>query len=426
MKTCSLTQGKVGKAAAYILLFSVIATIIDTGAYLSLSRSQEIHAIEDRVVRTGDSYIGNIVSSIRVNDTQQVQQQLVGMHQLPDMQYLELRLNNGAQLTEGKTPTGDTLTRQFPLVYASGQDTTDYGILRVVTSVEQVHSNLLDAVPATLVTHGTRIFLVAGAVFFIFYYFTTQHIEAISTSRKEAEATLKKTSDQLQNEQGRRVEAERLACVGEISASIAHEIRNPLYSIINSAALLENNKISPREKSEVANIINSESRRLQRILDDFLDFARQRPPELVKDNIIEVLQEVIDSVLRSSSHAGLIQRSIEFHTDVCYALYDPDHMRQVSWNLLQNAVQAMPDGGVLTVRTSQTDDAVCVTIANTGASFPGLILPQITRPFVSGRPNGTGLGLAIVQRILTQHQSDLSIRNLDNDGAEVSFRLKRA
>jgi signal transduction histidine kinase len=101
-------------------------------------------------------------------------------------------------------------------------------------------------------------------------------------------------------------------------------------------------------------------------------------------------------------------------------------MRQVSWNLLQNAVQAMPDGGVLTVRTSQTDDAVCVTIANTGASFPGLILPQITRPFVSGRPNGTGLGLAIVQRILTQHQSDLSIRNLDNDGAEVSFRLKRA
>src|SRR5690606_27935712 len=154
--TCGLTHGKVGKAAVYILLFSVIATIIDTGAYLSLSRAQEIQAIDDRVARTGDNYIGTIVSSIRVNDTRQLQQQLAGIHQLPDMQYLELRLNNGALLTEGKAPAGNTLTRQFPLVDASGQDAIDYGILRVSTSVEQVHEKLLNAVPATLATRGLR------------------------------------------------------------------------------------------------------------------------------------------------------------------------------------------------------------------------------------------------------------------------------
>lgn len=244
------------------------------------------------------------------------------------------------------------------------------------------------------------------------------------TDQKASQDALLRAATKLHEEHGLRLEAEQLARVGELSAHIAHEIRNPLYSIINSAALLEQDQLTPEERSDVIHIVNAESQRLQRILDDFIRFARQSPPSLAIDDIVALVKQVVDLVCTDPGRSSQVEIKMEFHADTCYARYDPDQIRQVLWNLLLNALQAMPEGGVLSVNTIQSGDKVCITITDTGNGIPEKILPKVMEPFVTGRRNGSGLGLSIVERILIQHHSKLLIDSRRNSGTEVRFCLE--
>jgi len=244
------------------------------------------------------------------------------------------------------------------------------------------------------------------------------------TDQKASQDALLRAATKLHEEHGLRLEAEQLARVGELSAHIAHEIRNPLYSIINSAALLEQDQLTPEERSDVIHIVNAESQRLQRILDDFIRFARQSPPSLAIDDIVALVKQVVDLVCTDPGRSSQVEIKMEFHADTCYAHYDPDQIRQVLWNLLLNALQAMPEGGVLSVNTIQSGDKVCITITDTGNGIPEKILPKVMEPFVTGRRNGSGLGLSIVERILIQHHSKLLIDSRRNSGTEVRFCLE--
>ncbi|MHB8549490.1 MAG: histidine kinase dimerization/phospho-acceptor domain-containing protein, partial [Acidiferrobacterales bacterium] len=154
--------------------------------------------------------------------------------------------------------------------------------------------------------------------------------------------SLQRISEQVLNEHEKRTNAERLACVGELSASIAHEIRNPLSAVINSVKLLDHSNLPAADRAQAITILNTESLRLQRILNDFLDFARIRESRLLEADICAVIEEVI-SLIRQHPQAALVRANMECDACPCRTRHDPDQLRQVIWNLMLNAVQAMPE-----------------------------------------------------------------------------------
>ena len=235
--------------------------------------------------------------------------------------------------------------------------------------------------------------------------------------------SLQRISEQVRSEHEKRTDAERLACVGELSASIAHEIRNPLSAVINSVKLLDRSNLPVSDRAQAIAILNTESLRLQRILNDFLDFARIRESRLLEDDVCALIEEVA-SLIRQNPQAVAVRVEVECDACPCRARHDPDHLRQVVWNLMLNAVQAMPEGGNLHVRVERAGRIVRISIADNGCGIPDHLLDKIVRPFVTGRKHGTGLGLSIAQRILMQHGTSLSIVSHVNVGTEISFDLE--
>ncbi len=245
------------------------------------------------------------------------------------------------------------------------------------------------------------------------------------TAQKQTEEALANTTRQLQDEHDRRLQAERLACVGEISASIAHEIRNPLSSIINSLELLGNEKVTEEERGNVIEIVDDETRRLQRILEEFLNFARLKPAEISPHDAATLLRETVEAFsLNNENSDARTEIKLDLHAGSRKVSCDGDQVRQVVWNLMLNAVQAMPAGGTLTVFTDESGDRLRVGVRDTGAGVPAALRDKLTHPFVSGREDGTGLGLSIVQRILVQHGTELHIDTESGSGTEMAFDLK--
>jgi|GEM_PF-1170839 len=239
-------------------------------------------------------------------------------------------------------------------------------------------------------------------------------------------ASLQRTSHQARMEHEKRTEAERLACVGELSASIAHEIRNPLSAIINSVNLLSRGDLKRNDHEQVIDIVNAESERLQRILNDFLTFSRIPQSDM---QAIELCRLVRDTVTLLSNDPDIPDNvNIQTHLPLtpCMGHVDKDQVRQVLMNLILNGVQAMPGGGTLTVEIVPEQGYMNIRIIDTGIGIPDALVDKVIRPFVTGRKNGTGLGLSIVQRILMQHGSKLDIVSHPDTGTEMSFSLQTA
>lgn len=235
--------------------------------------------------------------------------------------------------------------------------------------------------------------------------------------------SLQRTSAQVHSEYRKRTEAERLACVGELSASIAHEIRNPLSAVINSVKLLERDDLARGDRGQVVTIIDNETHRLQRILSDFLDFSRIREPQFQESDLCQLVQEVAHLVEHDPRAAERIKVLIEDSEPSCRARFDTDQIRQVLWNLMLNAVQAMPDGGEIRVGWTRSDYGVKIWVRDTGYGIDENFVGEVTKPFVTGRKSGIGLGLAIAQRVLMQHGSRLMINSRAGEGTKVSFEL---
>ncbi len=227
----------------------------------------------------------------------------------------------------------------------------------------------------------------------------------------------------LERENSRRLKAERLAGIGEISASIAHEIRNPLASIVNAIELLRREKTSAKNRAEAIEVATTESHRLQHILTEFLQFAGQQPAVCTRENINELISETVVSMQMSLDPKRAVSIDKLFFQDPCYVVCDRVQIRQVLWNLMLNAVQAMPDGGALSIVTCVQGDKICVVVSDTGHGIEETMRDEIIKPFVTQRENGTGLGLSVAQKILVDHGTELSIYSSAGEGTEVCFNL---
>ncbi len=216
------------------------------------------------------------------------------------------------------------------------------------------------------------------------------------------------------------VEHERLVALGELSAIVAHEVRNPLGAIFNAVATLRR-FVEPNASAQtLVTIVAEEANRLNRIVDDLLDFARPASPLFQPVPLEQLLQEAVRTATSGEPHVR-VEWALE--PDVPLIPVDERMMRQAFLNLALNAVQAMPQGGTLRVsaRRCPEQPGALVEFSDTGLGIPPEVRERLFKPFFTTKATGTGLGLAIVQRTLDAHSGRIHIDSPPGGG--TTFRL---
>jgi len=219
---------------------------------------------------------------------------------------------------------------------------------------------------------------------------------------------------------------DRLAAVGRLAAAIAHEIRNPLTSIAGSVSMLSGVPEMNEEHRRLLDIVTRESQRLNAIITDFLAYSRTKQFHFSKVDLIELVEDTLtlmDHRMTAEKTGILIER--RFHTSDAAVIADGDKIKQVFWNLCENAVRAMRDGGTLTVTVEPMRDDWQVSVADTGTGMTPQQVEKIFEPFQSNFEGGTGLGLAIVYQIVQAHEGKVWARSKQGQGTTFVLRLRR-
>ncbi len=274
--------------------------------------------------------------------------------------------------------------------------------------------------------------------------------DSASRARSRADEMLillRDTSDEraFDDEMRRR---ERLASIGELSAGVAHEIRNPLTGIANCAQVLRDRIPADDPRLRFVTIILDEAARLNRIVDSLLTFARPPRPQLRESDLAGVVQRSHDLEKDRLAAAG-IAMDVRLRGKIPPIYIDPEQILQVLLNVIRNAAESMPAGGKLILecflirrrphirrgvgqrRTDRFrpvgDDPaatyVQIRVSDTGRGIPQDVLPRIFDPFFTTRPKGTGLGLSISQSIIIEHGGFISVRSVEGRGTTVSIDL---
>jgi len=235
------------------------------------------------------------------------------------------------------------------------------------------------------------------------------HQAAIAMDNARLYHDLRQSHDDLLDAQAELVRKTRMAAMGEIAAAVAHEARNPLGALTNCLQLLRGNPALTGEDAELLAIMQSECKRLNDIVSDFLTFGRPRPPQLAPLDLQELVEETWSLLKKDDRCPASIGFECRFDPALPPVLGDRDQLRQVFWNLFLNAVQAMRDSGTLGVETHAMRAEIEVRVCDTGPGITPAVLERVFEPFVTTKSGGTGLGLAIVRRIVEDHRGRIDV-----------------
>jgi signal transduction histidine kinase len=240
---------------------------------------------------------------------------------------------------------------------------------------------------------------------------------AIFYERARAEEEKASLQDQLRH-------ADRLATIGQLAAGVAHELNEPLGNILGFAQLAKKSSdLSPRLERDLKNI-ESASLNAREIIKKLMTFARQLPPQKTLVNLNDLVNDGLYFFDARCVKAGVeLVRGLA--ADLPEITVDPGQINQVLVNLVVNAIQAMPEGGTLTVETWATDEDVCLRVKDTGAGMTKEVSDKIFLPFFTTKDidEGTGLGLAVVHGIVTSHGGKIMIETVPGKGTQFQVRL---
>ncbi len=239
---------------------------------------------------------------------------------------------------------------------------------------------------------------------------------------KRGEGIIQKRAMERLRLKERLAHAERLSSMGEMAAGISHEIRNPLGIIRSSAELLKKKiaKIDPQ--NTFPDIIVEEASRLNRIITDFINYAKPREPNMTLCRLEEIIDKNITFLEAQNKEQGcVIKKNFQNHLPEIMA--DSTMLYQSFLNILINAMQAMPDGGRILVEISSNDHWVTVHFDDEGQGIPSENLDKIWDPFFTTKDQGTGLGLGIVKNIVESHGGGVQIVNRPVRGTRVTIEL---
>jgi signal transduction histidine kinase len=271
---------------------------------------------------------------------------------------------------------------------------------------------------------------IGGEAMEILDFFLVGLVAGILADRERRQKdSLKRTTTQLdtvykelQQSFERMKRSERLSAIGQLSAGLAHEIRNPLASIGGATAILRKNSESAERREEFLEIIEKECLRLNRLLTNFLDFARPRLPQYQLADVGPILESVIGLAAHSVGRQP-IQLRTDIAPDMPAIKCDPEQIKQVLLNLTINSVQAMPDGGEIVLSTRVDGSRVVIEVKDQGPGISPENLDKIFDPFFTTKDTGTGLGLSVAHQILSQHGGILNAKNNSDRGATFSLFL---
>ena len=221
---------------------------------------------------------------------------------------------------------------------------------------------------------------------------------------------------------------DRLAALGELSAGVAHEIRNPLGIIKNSAQVLQDKfKDKDTKSRELSKFIIEEVDRLNKVVTNFLDFARPQKPNLTGRKIAPIISRALE-LMQSEILKRKIKVANKHEDNLPPVLADEELLAQVFLNIISNAIQAMPDGGRLMVSSKSGagsyKDLVEISFTDTGCGIPAQDLDKIFNPFFSNKEGGVGLGLSIVHKIVESHGGKISVHSRAGEGTTFTIHLK--
>ncbi len=228
----------------------------------------------------------------------------------------------------------------------------------------------------------------------------------------------------------RMFEGEKWVSLGKLAASVAHEIRNPLVAIRGLVEVIGEDLTG--ENARHVRVVIGEVNRLNRVVEELLQLTRPEKAELKRNSLAELLEELLLLVRHEAErHRVVIRR--EWSDGAYHATIDPEKVKQAFINVMLNAIQAMPQGGTLTISLKQTpwpglpedDDrhAIVVEFADTGHGIPREMHDKVFDPFFTTRPQGTGLGLAITRKIVDLHQGQIKLQSEPGQGTRVQILL---
>ena len=218
---------------------------------------------------------------------------------------------------------------------------------------------------------------------------------------------------------------DRMATLGRMAAGIAHEIRNPLASIAGSVKLMQSISELDEDQAKLITIVSRESERLNKLASDFLLYARDQRFEFQRVDVVNLLEETLLMVEHHPRFSSAIHIDRKLPRRPINMLADADKLRQVFWNICDNSLKAMPDGGTLTAQTEEVGKRVRVVLGDTGIGFTPVQLEKVFEPFQSGFSEGTGLGLALVYQIIRGHEGSIQVNSQPGKGARFMIDLPR-
>ncbi len=240
--------------------------------------------------------------------------------------------------------------------------------------------------------------------------------ERNAEERQKAYDELQKTFEQL-------LQAEKLSSLGELSAGIVHEVRNPLAAIKGAVEILEDELAKDSPRREFADLAKKEVERLDKLVGEFLRFARPATLSVQLNDLNKIIESVA-ALVENQANSQSVKIEKDLQKNLPEVLIDSEQIKQVLLNLAINSLQAMPNGGQIAFRTSENGKSCVVEVGDTGGGIDEKILPKIFDPFFTTKEKGVGLGLSIAHKIVSQHNGNLSVESSNGNTIFALHLLK--
>jgi len=229
----------------------------------------------------------------------------------------------------------------------------------------------------------------------------------------------------IRNAREELIRQERISTIGRLSSSIVHDLRNPLAAIYGGAEMLVDSELTPAQMKRLAGNIYRSSRRIQELLQDLLNTSRGKVEKAEACKLHEVVAAAVESSSAAASSQGV---RIEVNVPESFEVaLERDRMERVFLNLIDNALEVMPEGGAIRIAATVERGSVVVSVADTGPGIAPEIRDRLFHPFVTkGKKNGLGLGLALARQTVLDHGGDMWTEQAPRGGACFKIRLPMA
>jgi signal transduction histidine kinase len=251
----------------------------------------------------------------------------------------------------------------------------------------------------------------------------------IETERLYAEARqrnieLAEINARLQTAQQQLIQSEKLAAIGQLTAGIVHDVKNPLTVVMGVSELLRSDPVMMAKAAEELTLIHNSAQRANRIVSELMTFARQSTPEMRHQD----LRTTLETATRLNTYLareGRVKMTSDLPEQPVELTHDAQQIEQVLVNLIHNAIQAMPSGGRLTLRLRPEGEGAALTVQDTGVGIPPENLGRVFDPFFTTKPvgEGTGLGLSVTYGIVTRHHGRISVESVVGQGTTFTLWL---